>query len=162
MVSISTCPYSIVWFYQYQCHFDIWLHLIACGNLVKLVQMSLILNGSTCALSFNVISALCRVCASSLLYTSIGNLFLSAPFSLLMARHMSWHHWHQEERIRNQSTKNQSSITRANTSVSTTSTITAWKMFWLNKVLWQSWDDGSSLYYRHIEGYAATEGSSCV
>ena len=78
--------------------------LLVCTILWTYLAVKL-LNGSTCASSFNVIIVLCRVCTSSVLYNLVGNLFLLAHSSLLMARHLSWYHWHQEARTRHQSHK---------------------------------------------------------
>ena len=96
-VNVSLCTYDIFWIYQYQWHFDIWLHLSPGRNPVKSAQKALIINESTFAFSFNVIIALCRVFISLLLYILVENIVLSASSSSLMAHHLSWHHWHQKQ-----------------------------------------------------------------
>ena len=90
MLDISTCRGDKkIPFYQYQCHFDIWLHLRANKNPVKSVRMTLIWNWPTRASSLNIILTLCRVCTSSPLYTIVGNLSLLALLSSLVVRSLT-------------------------------------------------------------------------
>ena len=60
-------PDDIYQIFEYECHFDIRLNLRAGGNPLKSIQMTLILNGPTCASNLNVSLTLRRVYASSLL-----------------------------------------------------------------------------------------------
>ena len=86
-VNVRGLSDDIFGYFKYRCHFDIILHLLTGGNLLKSIRMTSIFNGSTCALSFDVILTSDRVCTSSLLCTPVGNLFLLVPFSSLITRH---------------------------------------------------------------------------